>query len=92
VGDYNSNGVVDAADYSVWRDHLGQSFALANRDTNNTGNISTADYDSWKAHFGQTGGSGSNLNSGAVPEPASALLLIVAAWAVSGLRRPAKRS
>jgi hypothetical protein len=24
-GDYNSNGVVDAADYTVWRDNLGRS-------------------------------------------------------------------
>ena len=26
-GDYNGNGIVDAADYTVWRDHLGQTFA-----------------------------------------------------------------
>src|SRR5262249_40370997 len=26
LGDYNGNGVVDAADYTVWRDHLGQVF------------------------------------------------------------------
>ena len=24
-GDYNGNGVVDAADYTVWRDSLGQT-------------------------------------------------------------------
>ena len=24
AGDYNHNGIVDAADYNVWRDHLGQ--------------------------------------------------------------------
>src|SRR5262249_16806154 len=26
-GDYNHNGVVDAADYTVWRDHLGANVA-----------------------------------------------------------------
>ena len=25
VGDYNHNGIVDAADYTVWRDTLGQT-------------------------------------------------------------------
>src|SRR5205085_1958280 len=51
-----SNGAVDAADYTTWRDHLSQSFALPNRDPANTGNVSAADYASWKSHFGQTGG------------------------------------
>ena len=32
IGDYNDNGIVDAADYTVWRDHLGQSFALSNEE------------------------------------------------------------
>ena len=54
VGDYNSNGVVDAADYVVWRDKLGQTFVLPNRDQNNYGPISTADYSSWRANFGKT--------------------------------------
>src|SRR5262249_46025955 len=40
IGDYNNDGKVDAADYTVWRDHLGQSFALQNRDPLNTGPIS----------------------------------------------------
>ena len=54
VGDYNGNGIVDAADYTVWRDHLGQSFALQNRDpANGSGPISAADYTSWKSNFGR---------------------------------------
>jgi Domain of unknown function (DUF4082) len=28
TGDYNGNGIVDAADYTVWRDHLGQSVSV----------------------------------------------------------------
>jgi hypothetical protein len=56
TGDYNSDGTVNAADYTTWRDHLGTSFALPNRDPANTGNVSAADYTSWKSHFGQTGG------------------------------------
>ena len=38
-GDYNGNGIVDAADYTVWRDHLGQNFTLLNRDPSASGPI-----------------------------------------------------
>lgn len=55
VGDYNGNGLVDAADYSVWRDKKGGASALANRDPANTGNVSDADYNSWVSRFGQSG-------------------------------------
>jgi len=38
VGDYNVNGAVDAADYTVWRDHLGSTtYILSNRSPANTG-------------------------------------------------------
>ena len=30
-GDYNGNGKVDAADYNIWRNHLGQTFTLPTR-------------------------------------------------------------
>ena len=76
-GDYNGNGIVDAADYTVWRDHLGQTFALPNRSSANTGPISTADYDAWKVNFGTHAGSGAGA-SGAVPEPATLVLMILA--------------
>jgi hypothetical protein len=78
VGDYNNNGKVDAADYTVWRDHLGQTFALPNRDPLNTGVISANDYTAWKTHFGTPGAGGGALGAGAVPEPTSILLLVMA--------------
>ena len=59
AGDYNNNGVVDAADYTTWRDHLGQTFALTNEDPGSTpGTVTIEDFNYWKAHFGATGGSG----------------------------------
>ena len=49
-GDYNGNGIVDAADYTVWRDHLGQTFALPNEGTGQTpGTVSIEDYNFWKS-------------------------------------------
>ena len=86
AGDYNGNGIVDAADYTVWRDHLGQAFSLPNRSSLNSGPIGQADYDFWKSRFGLTSGSGS-LSGSSVPEPTSvALLAIGLASAVCGRR------
>jgi autotransporter-associated beta strand protein len=88
VGDYNNNGAVDAADYSVWRDNLGGNGSTlgANRDPLNGGVVSIADYNSWKANFGMTGGSGS-LAGAAVPEPGTCVLLGIALAGVGMIRR-----
>jgi autotransporter-associated beta strand protein len=79
-GDYNQNGTVDAADYTVWRDHLGDANALPNDDSPGVG---PDDYSRWKTNFGNStgGGSGSSANA-AVPEPATLVLLIFAAASV----------
>jgi hypothetical protein len=82
-GDYNKNGIVDAADYTVWRDHLGTSFDLNfNGDETgaSAGVVDQADFDLWKAHFGEALGSGSaarSPNSAALPEPPSVLLTTI---------------
>ena len=81
IGDYNQDNVVNAADYTIWRNALGTATPLPNRDPANVGNVSAADYTSWKAHFGQSGGAGSGLDGGAVPEPTSFMMLILAAAA-----------
>jgi hypothetical protein len=80
AGDYNGNGIVDAADYTVWRDHLGQNYALQNRDPSASGPIGTSDYAYWVAHFGQSGsGAGSaGASPSPVPEPATLWLAIFA--------------
>ncbi len=44
-GDYNNDGNVDAADYTVWRNNLGGDGAtLANRDPGNSGIVNQDDY------------------------------------------------
>jgi hypothetical protein len=72
-GDYNGDGVVDAADYVVWRKGLGTVFTQD-------------DYNIWRAHFGQTLDTGSSLN-GAVPEPVSSIFIICTLCWLPRLRR-----
>ena len=71
-GDYNNNGIVDAADYAVWRDKLGQSVTILNDAT--PGSVTQADYTLWRSRFGQALGAGSGTALAAVPEPTSAVL------------------
>jgi hypothetical protein len=98
IGDYNGDHVVNAADYSVWRNSLGAAGSAlgANRDpANGSGAVSTADYNSWKAHFGQTGGAGSGGLGGAgsaVPEPTGFVLLSLASAMMIGARSPRRRN
>ncbi len=52
-GDYNNDSIVNAADYTVWRNRLGQTFALANEEPSTTpGMVTPEDYDVWKTNFG----------------------------------------
>ncbi len=80
-GDYNQDGTVNAADYTVWRNNLGSLTSLPNDDTAGVGQD---DYARWKSHFGELAGSGSGAgSSAAVPEPATLGLLAAALFALA---------
>jgi T5SS/PEP-CTERM-associated repeat protein len=75
-GDYNGNGVVDAADYVVWRKTDG----------------SQEGYNLWRTNFGRMAGSGSGATAGlsssatgsasaAVPEPTGIVTMLTASLA-----------
>jgi autotransporter-associated beta strand protein len=52
-GDYNLDGFVDAADYTVWRDLLGLPVALGSgADGDFDGRVTEADYALWRTNFG----------------------------------------
>jgi hypothetical protein len=64
-GDFNDDGIVDAADYVDWRKRTGPP----------------SDYDAWKVNFGQgsSGGAAAAFGLGTVPEPSSLLLMLMLA-------------
>jgi len=89
VGDYNSDGTVDAADYVVWRKTLGTTNLQANGDDlgDSHGVIDQADYDAWAANFGSTQVSPPGSGAAAqVPEPISLGLLAAGALGISLMR------
>ena len=90
-GDYNNDGVVDAADYTVWRDNEGGSVTLNGEDENaaTPGVVDQEDYDYWAANFGLTAADVSPLPplaGTAVPEPCAILLFGTGLAWISGRR------
>lgn len=83
-GDYNGNGVVDGADYVLWRHAMQTGGALAHDTTPEL--VSAADYQLWRENFGQTGGAGGALDAASVPEPGSGGMAILAAMIGLGRR------
>jgi hypothetical protein len=77
AGDYNGNGTVDAADYTLWRNNFGAAAGTLPNDVDG-GAIGSAQYATWKTHFGMTNTGAAALQSNAVPEPAAAILMFVA--------------
>jgi Pel9A-like, right handed beta helix region len=72
-GDFNNDGLVDAADYTVWRDHLGSVFT-------------SAEYETWRMYFGSTSSGGGALAG--VPEPEARWMFgfALTCWSVFGNR------
>jgi hypothetical protein len=95
AGDYNGDFVVDAADYTVWRNMAGDNGPDLAADGDGDGDVDDDDYTVWKENFGATEGSGSSaaIATGAtasVPEPGS--WLIASAFLIMlPLRRAAPR-
>ncbi|MEN1678289.1 MAG: hypothetical protein AAGJ46_01755 [Planctomycetota bacterium] len=72
-GDFNGDGAVDAADYTVWRDGLGTIYTLG-------------DYVTWKNNFGSAA-SAASASAAAVPEPSGLVLVLMMTAAPRPRRR-----
>jgi hypothetical protein len=56
AGDYNRDGIIDAADYTVWRDSRGNNVVVngSGADGNGDGVVNDLDYGVWHTNFGAT--------------------------------------
>ena len=87
AGDYNDDGIVNAADYTAWRNNVGTPAGTLPNDVDG-GVIGDAQYATWKANFGMSSGMGAgSLSAVSVPEPSTAVMLIVGMLVVSCRRR-----
>jgi hypothetical protein len=86
AGDYNDDGKVDAADYTVWRNTFGitHATAFAGADGNGDKIVNEADYAEWRRNYGKVDastvtspGSGGGSFAGIAPEPSCGLLLLI---------------
>jgi hypothetical protein len=76
--DYNRNGIVDTADYTLWQDSIGEFVLPATgADGNGDGIIDQADYAFWKERFGTVVNGTGTTSSNAVPEPSCASLVVL---------------
>ena len=86
-GDYNQNGVVDSADYVLWRHNVGQPAGTLPNDTTGVA-IGDSQYNLWRSNFGNHSGAGSGLGSGsAVPEPTTIGMLLLGLVAMAARRK-----
>lgn len=87
-GDYNGDGQVNAADFSIWRDNFGATGleGIAGDGTLD-GVVDLADYELWKANYNV----GAATPATATPEPQAAALAILAG-ALSTMLSPRKQA
>ena len=85
-GDYNGDGMVNAADYTVWRNTLGTNANLS-ADGNGNRMIDVGDYDEWRNRYGTVLGAGAAAINDSVPEPGLPLMMIAAGIALAAWRR-----
>lgn len=88
AGDFNDDGTVDAADYTVYRDNLGSNNTLGGHGDENfpsVGIVDIHDYTLWRANFGHVDTPATA--SSAVPEPLSLGLLAAGAGGLRVARR-----
>jgi hypothetical protein len=82
AGDYDRSGVVDGADYIVWRKAMDGTLNLA-ADGSRNGIIDAADYAVWRMNFGATS---VGALSQSIPEPPVWVFFIIACAALTSFR------
>jgi hypothetical protein len=90
-GDFNRDGEVDAADYSLWRSAFGSTSQL-DADGNANGIVDAADYVVWRDHFTTASAALAEFGTVVVPEPATLATINMALFVIPLLIRKEKVS
>ncbi|MGD9633847.1 MAG: peroxidase family protein [Pirellulales bacterium] len=69
TGDFNGDGQVGAADFTVWRDTQGQTGPGLAADADHNGQVDVEDYNLWKQLFGSQYAAAGGGSITSVPEP-----------------------
>jgi T5SS/PEP-CTERM-associated repeat protein len=94
--DFNGDGVIDLADFAIWKSHVGtlSGASVLDGDADGDGDVDGLDFLKWQRNVGKPmpwngagAGSGSASNAAAVPEPASLALLVCGGFAAVMFRR-----
>ena len=86
-GDYDHSGVVNAADYTLWRNTFGTTGSNLLADGNHNNVVDAADYVIWRRYSASGSGAGSLTSGSEVPEPATWLLMLSGCLAFLGRSR-----
>lgn len=71
AGDFNADGLVNAADYTTWRDDLGSTDATLS-DANRDRVVDVSDYEIWASNYGNAADTSRTAGDGvSVPEPSA---------------------
>ncbi|WP_425398981.1 hypothetical protein [Aeoliella sp.] len=85
-GDFNGDGMVSLADYTVWRNNLGKEDETPlNGGGDGLNGVDIGDYNLWKSHFGESISTGIDSLS-AVPEPTGICTMLIAMVGVGVVR------
>jgi hypothetical protein len=92
AGDFNNDGQVNAADYTVWRNNLGTDYDLAGNGDNlgtSANVVDVDDYQLWKVNFGWDASSAAGAARGSIatPEPTTLGYLAAGSLGLTALRR-----
>lgn len=88
TADYNQDGRIDAIDYAVWRETLGDTVTPGSgADGSGNGTVDTADFELWRDNYGVIGAPPASFTASPVPAPGSGLFLSLFVMGIGLLRR-----
>jgi hypothetical protein len=85
-GDYNNDGTVDAADFTVWRDNLGAPAGTLPNDIDGD-IIGGNQYLTWRSNFGTSLPTSASLADTTVPEPTTWATMVIGIATLLKLRQ-----